>query len=112
MATVVLSSDAATDYQELPLPIRTRVTKLVERLRAWPQVSGFKRLGDELAGKYRLRTGEYRVQFYVETTRTVVVAPAPGKGKKKGAAQEKVTLQYKVVVEKIGHRDGFYDDGD
>jgi mRNA-degrading endonuclease RelE of RelBE toxin-antitoxin system len=112
MATVVLTLSASADFQGLPLPIQARVAKIVERLRAWPHVSGSKRLGDELAGKHRLRTGDYRVQFYVETTRTVVAVPASGKGKKKGATREQVTLEYKVVVEKIGHRDGFYDDGD
>ena len=37
-----------------------------------------------LAGSYRLRTGDYRLQFHVEGET--------------------------VFVEKIGHRDGFYED--
>jgi mRNA-degrading endonuclease RelE of RelBE toxin-antitoxin system len=47
-------------------------------------VSGAKPLRGALAGYYRLRTGDYRLQFHVagET----------------------------VLVEKIGHRDGFYED--
>jgi mRNA-degrading endonuclease RelE of RelBE toxin-antitoxin system len=55
-----------------------------ERLENWPAVSGAKPLRGALAGYYRLRTGDYRLQFHVagET----------------------------VLVEKIGHRDGFYED--
>jgi mRNA-degrading endonuclease RelE of RelBE toxin-antitoxin system len=45
-------------------------------------VSGVKPLTGDLAGRYRLRTGDYRVQFHV--------------------AGEILT------VEKIGPRDGFY----
>jgi mRNA-degrading endonuclease RelE of RelBE toxin-antitoxin system len=57
---------------------------LLDRLEQWPDVSGVKPLSGELAGCYRLRTGNYRVQFRVD-----------------GA---------NVTVEKIGHRDGFYDE--
>jgi mRNA-degrading endonuclease RelE of RelBE toxin-antitoxin system len=46
-------------------------------------VSGAKPLRHALAGRYRIRTGGYRVQFRV-------------------AGDE-------VIVEKIGDRDGFYD---
>ena len=58
----------------------------VERLSRWPVVSGVKPLRHGLAGQYRVRTGDYRVQFRVD-----------GGG---GA----------VVIVKIGHRDGFYDE--
>jgi mRNA-degrading endonuclease RelE of RelBE toxin-antitoxin system len=51
-------------------------------LQQWPSVSGAKPLRGELAGRYRLRTGDYRIQFRVAGDR--------------------------VTVEKIGHRDGFY----
>lgn len=47
-------------------------------------MSGAKPLSGDLAGLFRLRTGDYRVQFRVERQR--------------------------IVVEKIGHRDGFYDE--
>lgn len=62
--------------------IQVRVEKIFARLAAWPEVSGVKPLAGELAGHYRIRTGDYRVQFFV--TGDV------------------------VTVEKIGHRDGFY----
>ena len=57
---------------------------LFERLEAWPNVSGVKALRGQLAGSYRLRTGDYRLQFRV--------------------------VGESVRVEKIGHRDGFYED--
>jgi mRNA-degrading endonuclease RelE of RelBE toxin-antitoxin system len=55
-----------------------------ERLIEWPEVSGARSLRGSLAGQYRVRTGDYRVQF---TPRGDV-----------------------VTVTKIGHRDGFYDE--
>jgi len=84
MVTVVLIPEARRQAERLPMPIFGRVTKLVERLRGWPNISGAKPLSGNLAGRFRLRTGDYRVQFRVEGE--------------------------KVVVEKIGHRDGFYEE--
>jgi mRNA-degrading endonuclease RelE of RelBE toxin-antitoxin system len=52
-------------------------------LEEWPDVSGAKPLRGSLAGHYRIRTGDYRVQFYTDKD--------------------------DVVVEKVGHRDGFYE---
>jgi mRNA-degrading endonuclease RelE of RelBE toxin-antitoxin system len=49
------------------------VLRLLVRWENWPEVSGAKLL----AGRYRVRIGDYRLQFFVE---------------------------------KIGHRDGFYED--
>ena len=66
------------------MPIFGRVSKMVERLRRWPDVSGAKPLSGRLAGRFRLRTGDYRVQFRVEGER--------------------------IVVERIGHRDRFYEE--
>lgn len=84
MATVIITSDASEQFSELPRAIRPRVYKLYERLKAWPEVSGAKPLSGNLAGHYRLRTGDYRLQFRVEGE--------------------------EVIVEKIGHRDKFYED--
>ena len=83
VAKVVLTGRAAEDLEALPLVIHFRVLKLLERLARWPSVSGAKPLTGDLAGRYRLRTGDYRLQFVVE-----------------GA---------EVVVERIGHRDRFYE---
>ncbi len=82
MATVALTSEAQRQALELPKPIRARLYRVLERLAKWPHVSGAKPLRGELAGRYRLRTGDYRIQFYV--TGDV------------------------VTVEKVGHRDRFY----
>jgi len=84
MARVTLTAAAARELDRLPLPIRGRVLVILERLERWPDVSGVKALRGELAGRFRIRTGAYRVQFRV--------------------------LGEAVVVERVGHRDGFYED--
>lgn len=84
MVAVVLTSEARRQAGELPVRIFVRVSKLVERLRQWPNVSGVKTLSGRLAGRFRMRTGDYRVQFRIEGQT--------------------------VVVEKIGHRDRFYEE--
>jgi mRNA-degrading endonuclease RelE of RelBE toxin-antitoxin system len=80
---VTLTPEAAEGLECLPFAIHSRVLSLLERLEKWPAVSGAKPLTGPLAGRYRLRTGDYRLQFRVE-----------------GQA---------IIVEKIGHRDRFYD---
>lgn len=67
---------------------------MLERLKDWPGVSGVKALSGPLAGRYRARTGDYRIQFYIQSG-----GPAAGK------APEQPDV---LIVEKIGHRDGFY----
>lgn len=84
MTVVVLTHEARRQAERLPMPIFSRVSKMIERLRGWPSVSGAKPLSGSLAGRFRLRTGDYRVQFYVEGE--------------------------KIIVEKIGHRDRFYEE--
>ena len=84
MCTVELEPDAAEQLSELRNPIHARINGVLERLREWPNVSGAKPLRGKLAGRYRVRTGDYRVQFRVE--------------------------RQTVIVEKIGHRDRFYED--
>lgn len=83
MAEVRITEEATAEFARLPKVVKARVLKLVERLAEWPTVSGAKPLSGDLAGRYRLRSGDYRVQFHV-----------------KGET---------VIVERIGHRDGFYD---
>jgi mRNA-degrading endonuclease RelE of RelBE toxin-antitoxin system len=96
MVHVRLTSDAMMEFDELPSVIQKRVTKLLVRLADYPNVSGMKGLSGRLAGKARLRTGDYRVQFHVELV------------EKKNRETGEVTEEVEVVVEKIGHRDGFY----
>lgn len=81
---VELTPAAARQLADLPRVIRARATRVLERLERWPSVSGAKPLTGKLAGRYRIRTGDYRLQFHVA-----------------GAT---------VVIERIGHRDGFYED--
>ncbi|HUY36217.1 MAG TPA: type II toxin-antitoxin system RelE/ParE family toxin [Pirellulales bacterium] len=96
MTTVDLTPEAERQFEALPRGIRPRVTRLLDRLEQWPEVSGAKRLSGNLAGRWRMRTGDYRLQFHVE----------PGKPAL-GVQPAEPEL---VMVEKIGHRDGFYDD--
>ncbi len=84
MVTVALTPIAAAQLEALNNPLHARVLRLLIRLEQWPEVSGVKPLSGELAGRYRLRTGDYRVQFYVGGDN--------------------------VTVERIGHRDGFYEE--
>ncbi|MGH7135917.1 MAG: type II toxin-antitoxin system RelE family toxin [Pirellulales bacterium] len=89
MATVVLTPEAAEQLDALPNPIHGRVLRLIVRLEQWPDVSGAKPLSRKLAGRWRMRTGDYRVQFHPERN-------------------DAADGGWLVTVEKIGHRDGFY----
>ena len=90
MATVEVTPEAYQQFEALPRDIRLRVTRLLDRLQRWPQVSGAKPLSGDLAGRWRMRTGDYRVQFHPER-------------------DEAADGTWRVTVEKMGHRDGFYD---
>jgi len=81
---VTLTPEAAAELDALSEPIHGRVLRILERLALWPALSGAKPLRGSLVGHFRVRAGDYRVQFRVEG-RT-------------------------VIVERIGHRDGFYDE--
>ena len=83
MARVLVSAEAGVQFENLPKSIKARVLSILQRLADWPQVSGAKPLRHGLVGRYRIRTGSYRVQFRVTGD--------------------------DVIVEKIGDRDGFYD---
>jgi mRNA-degrading endonuclease RelE of RelBE toxin-antitoxin system len=84
MAVVVYELDAAEQVTALPASIQRRIATIVMRLERWPAVSGAKPLRGRLAGHFRMRTGDYRVQFHVE--------------------------EETVIIERVGHRDGFYED--
>jgi mRNA-degrading endonuclease RelE of RelBE toxin-antitoxin system len=97
MVEVRLTADAFDELDDLPRDIRTRMMKLVERLRSYPEVSGVKWLTGNLAGKGRLRTGDYRMQFSVGTIKTI--------DQESGEETEDVV----ITIDKVGHRDGFYE---
>jgi mRNA-degrading endonuclease RelE of RelBE toxin-antitoxin system len=84
MARVLITDEAAAQARRLPKTVNARALRIVDRLENWPAVSGAKPLSGKLSGRYRIRTGDYRVQFHVE-----------------GQC---------VIVEKIGHGDGFYEE--
>ena len=84
MADVSMTAQAIEQANELPLVILGRVQRIMRRLSDWPNVSGAKPLRGDLAGKYRMRTGDYRLQFRIEGDN--------------------------VIIEKIGHRAKFYED--
>ncbi|MCE9553115.1 MAG: type II toxin-antitoxin system RelE/ParE family toxin [Planctomycetes bacterium] len=79
---------AQKQFAALPGSIQARIRRVFMRLQQWPAVSGAKALRGNLAGCFRIRTGDYRVQFRVTGPVGALV----------------------VTVEKIGHRDGFYDE--
>lgn len=81
--TVRILPEAFRQIERLPPTIHRRMLQALERLEHWPDVSGAKPLRGSLAGRFRIRTGDYRLQFFVDGN--------------------------DVVVEKVGHRDGFYD---
>ncbi|MCC6123655.1 MAG: type II toxin-antitoxin system RelE/ParE family toxin [Pirellulales bacterium] len=80
---VRLTATAREQLEQLPKSIRARLYDLLERLEKWPNVSGAKPLRGNLSGRYRLRTGDFRMQFRV--------------------------VENVVIIEQIGHRDGFYE---
>jgi mRNA-degrading endonuclease RelE of RelBE toxin-antitoxin system len=84
MAKVTYERDAVEQLAELPNVVLARMENIVTRLQNWPAVSGAKPLRGDLAGHYRIRTGDYRIQFRV--------------------------VGDEVIIERIGHRDGFYED--
>jgi mRNA interferase RelE/StbE len=85
MMRVVLTREAQKQIDDLPGVIQARIYGVLVRLQDWPEVSGAKPLKGALAGYYRIRTGDYRIQFRVEEA------------------------QILIVVVKVGHRDGFYE---
>jgi mRNA interferase RelE/StbE len=84
MAAVFLTPEAQEEFDALPAVVRERVRKLFRRLANWPAVSGAKPLTGDLAGSYRMRTGDYRLLFRVQAG--------------------------KILIFKIGHRKDVYDD--
>jgi mRNA-degrading endonuclease RelE of RelBE toxin-antitoxin system len=83
-AKVEITPEALESAQQLHEPIYSRVMAIVSRLENWPKVSGAKPLRGRLADHYRVRTGDWRVQFRVE--------------------------RQTVIIEKIGNRRDFYGD--
>lgn len=73
MVKIIITPDAQSEFEDLPLDIQVRVLRIFERLGDWPSVSGAKPLRGEWAGHYRIRTGDWRVIFQVISPRVIVV---------------------------------------
>jgi mRNA-degrading endonuclease RelE of RelBE toxin-antitoxin system len=74
MAIVRITLEARDQARKVPKPIQGRIAAIVSRLEKWPNVSGAKPLHDDLAGNFRLRTGDYRVIVrYDKPTDTVTI---------------------------------------
>jgi mRNA-degrading endonuclease RelE of RelBE toxin-antitoxin system len=84
MVKILLSPAVQRQIDRLPKTVRARMYKVMERLQHWPEVSGAKPLSGRLAGRFRLRTGDYRLQFRAQGNN--------------------------IVIERIGHRAGFYEE--
>ena len=84
MAHVLMTSEAFDQFDQLPKSIKEQVRKLTKRLEAWPDVSGVKSLSGDLAGWYRMRTGDYRIRFRIDDD--------------------------EITIDKIGHRKDIYED--
>jgi mRNA-degrading endonuclease RelE of RelBE toxin-antitoxin system len=85
VANVIVAAEAQAQFDQLPVPIQVRVLAIYARLANWPAVSGAKPLRRELAGNFRIRTGDYRVIFRHDRAADT------------------------VIVWKIGYRGGLYD---
>jgi mRNA-degrading endonuclease RelE of RelBE toxin-antitoxin system len=68
MAVVVSERDAAEQLAALPISIKRRIAAIVMRLERWPAVSGVKPLRGQLAGHFRMRTGDYHYSFTSKET--------------------------------------------
>jgi mRNA interferase RelE/StbE len=66
MVEVTITDAALEQIARLPLKIQGRVEDIVDRLEKWPNVSGAKPLRGRLKGRFRIRTGDFRIVFVVE----------------------------------------------
>lgn len=83
---VAMTADAIDGYGRAPGNVRDQIDGIMERLKAWPEVSGTRTLWGKgwAPGKYRMKTGDWRVEFYVDETDRA------------------------ITILRIGHRDDFY----
>jgi mRNA interferase RelE/StbE len=72
MAQVELTPEAAEQFADLPRSIQPRISDVILRLAEWPEVSGAKPLRGDLAGNFRIRTGDYRIVFRVSGESVIV----------------------------------------
>jgi mRNA-degrading endonuclease RelE of RelBE toxin-antitoxin system len=85
---VFITPDAQRSFDDLPADAKQGVNEIMQRLRAWPEVSGVKPLfGKGYApNKFRMKFWDWRVEFLLN--------PAPRE----------------ITLVRIGRRDTFYDE--
>lgn len=85
---VLITPDAQREYDGLPANMKAALDEIVERLKAWPEVSGVKRLfGKGYApNKFRVKMWDWRVEFLVNSD------------------------SHEITIIRIGRRDTFYDE--
>ncbi|MHB1157635.1 MAG: type II toxin-antitoxin system RelE family toxin [Phycisphaerales bacterium] len=66
MVNVTFSRSARKELDALPKTVRPHVWRIVDELEDWPRVSGAKPLRGDLKGRFRKRTGDYRIVFRVQ----------------------------------------------
>ena len=74
---VVLSPKAEKQLDELPTPLRRRITEAIEGLESNPRPHGVKKLtGAE--NLWRIRVGDYRIVYTIEDDRLIVLVVKVG----------------------------------
>ena len=69
---VVLSPKAEKQLDELPTPLRRRITEAIEGLESKPRPHGVKKLtGAE--NLWRIRVGDFRIVYTIEDDRLIVL---------------------------------------
>ncbi len=63
---------AARQLGKLPRPIQRRIQGVVELLQTNPRPPKATRLKGDLAGLYRIRTGDYRVVYLIQDKKLVI----------------------------------------
>src|SRR2546428_10759851 len=107
MVSVTLTDEAREQLSELPRLVALRMEKLLTRLGQWPIISGVKHLRGDLAGRSRLRTGDYRLPFHVEVKKRKATETKSARGK--GINAETDATHDIVRVQEIEPRDGCYE---
>lgn len=85
---ILITDEAQRSFDELPANVKNAMIEIMNRLQAWPEVSGVRSLFGKgyAANKFRMKTWDWRIEFLVdEAHRTVTVV-------------------------RVGHRDTFYDE--
>lgn len=83
---VEVSVDAQKALKKLDKNVQKAMLDKIEQLKAYPEVSGVKRMFGKAYGRERLKFWDWRMEFSVNLN------------------------ERKIIVEKIGHRDTMYEE--